>query len=104
MDWLDVFLYKIDLSDIDKFNSFHQKNKIIESLKGIDHYIDKIMKKKDKNYFQRFALISYNLKRFLHLKEKRKTYKKEKMKKIKIYNQLIFLLNNLFIKKIKINY
>ena len=46
MDWLDVFLYKIDLSDIDKFNSFHQKNKIIESLKGIDHYIDKIMKKK----------------------------------------------------------
>ena len=99
MDWLDVFLYKIDLSDIDKFNSFHQKNKIIESLKGIDHYIDKIMKKKDKNYFQLFALISYNLKRFLHLKEKRKTYKKEKMKKIKIYNQLIFLLNNYLSKK-----
>ena len=83
MDWLDIFLYKKDLQDIDKFNSFHQKNKIIESLKGIDHYIDKIMKKKDKNYFQRFALISYNLKRFLHLKEKRKTYKKEKKKKIK---------------------
>ena len=57
------------------------------------------MKKKDKNYFQRFALISYNLKRFLHLKEKRKTYKKEKMKKIKIYNQLIFLLNNYLSKK-----
>ena len=83
MEWLDIFLYKINLCDIDKFNSFHQKNKIIKSLKGIDHYIDKIMNKKDKIYFQKFALVSYNLKRFLHLKEKRKTYKKEKKKKIK---------------------
>lgn len=81
MDWLDIFLYKINLCDIDKFNSFHQKNKIIKSLKGIDHYIDKIMNKKDKIYFQLFALVSYNLKRFLHLKEKRKIYKKIKRRK-----------------------
>ena len=81
MDWLDIFLYKINLCDIDKFNSFHQKNKIIKSLKGIDHYIDKIMNKKDKIYFQKFALVSYNLKRFLHLKEKRKIYKKIKRRK-----------------------
>ena len=58
MDWLDVFLYKIDLSDIDKFNSFHQKNKIIESLKGIDHYIDKIMKKKIKIIFSVLLLLA----------------------------------------------
>lgn len=83
MDWLDIFLYKKDLQDIDKFNSFHQKNKIIESLKGIDHYIDKIMNKKDKIYFQKFALVSYNLKRFIHLKEKRKIYKKIKRRKSK---------------------
>ena len=83
MDWLDIFLYKINLCDIDKFNSFHQKNKIIKSLKGIDHYIDKIMNKKDKIYFQMFALVSYNLKRFLHLKEKRKIYKKIKRRKSK---------------------
>ena len=69
MDWLDIILYK--------------KDKIIESLKGIDHYIDKIMNKKDKIYFQKFALVSYNLKRFIHLKEKRKIYKKIKRRKSK---------------------
>ena len=79
MDWLDIFLYKKDLEDIEKFNSFYQKEKIKESFEGIDLYIDKILYKKDNIYFQCFALISYNLERFLFLKEKRKTKKKKKL-------------------------
>jgi len=79
MDWLDIFLYKKDLEDIEKFNSFYQKERIKESFEGIDHYIDKIIYKKDNIYFQCFALISYNLERFLFLKEKRKTTKKKKL-------------------------
>ena len=79
MDWLDIFLYKKDLEDIEKFNSFYQKEKIKESFEGIDLYIDKILYKKDNIYFQCFALISYNLERFLFLKEKRKTTKKKKL-------------------------
>jgi hypothetical protein len=79
MDWLDIFLYKKDLEDIEKFNSFYQKEKIKESFEGIDLYIDKILYKKDNIYFQCFALISYNLERFLILKEKRKTTKKKKL-------------------------
>ena len=78
MDWLDIFFYKSDLEDIDKLNFFYQKDKIKESFEGIDHYINKIINKKDNIYFQCFALISYNLERFLFLKEKRKTIKKKK--------------------------
>ena len=46
MDWLDIFFYKSDLEDIDKLNFFYQKDKIKESFEGIDHYINKIIKKK----------------------------------------------------------
>ena len=77
-DWLDLLLYKSDLKDFHKYNSFDktQKNKIKVNLERIDKYINKICKKrKDKIYFHCFILIAYNLSRFLILKEKRKKTK-----------------------------
>ena len=73
-DWLEIFLYKKNLEDFDKYNSFDksQKNKIKENLERIDKYINKIYKKnKNKIYFHCFILIAYNLYRFLIIKEKR---------------------------------
>ena len=77
---LEVFLYKRNFEVFHKFNLFNetQRNKIVNSFKGIDNYINKIINKKDKIYFQCFALISYNLKRFLLLKEKRSKKRNKK--------------------------
>ena len=75
-DWLELFLYKKDLNNFDKYNSFDKskKNKIKENLERIDKYTNKIYKKnksKNKIYFHCFILIAYNLYRFIILKEKR---------------------------------
>ena len=81
---LEVFLYKRNFEVFHKFNLFNetQRNKIVNSFKGIDNYINKIINKKDNIYFQCFALFSYNLKRFLLLKKKeaKKETKKENYK------------------------
>ena len=47
-DWLEIFLYKKDLKDFDKYNSFdkEKRNKIKENLGRIDKYIYKIYNKK----------------------------------------------------------
>ena len=74
IDWLEIFLYKKNLEDFDKYNSFDKskKNKIKENLERIDKYINKIYNKnKNKIYFHCFVLIAYNLYRFLIIKEKR---------------------------------
>ena len=83
-DWLEIFLYKKDLRDIDKFNSLNdtKKDMIEKSFERIDKYInDKFINKyfkNDKNYFHCFILIIYNLKRYLINKEARNRTKKEK--------------------------
>ena len=83
-DWLEIFLYKKDLKDIDKFNSLNdtKKDMIEKSFERIDKYINNkyINKffKNDKNYFHCFILIIYNLKRYLINKEARNRIKKEK--------------------------
>ena len=82
-DWLEIFLYKKDLKDIDKFNSLNdtKKDMIEKSFERIDKYInDKYINKffkNDKNYFHCFILIIYNLKRYLINKEARNRTKKE---------------------------
>ena len=82
-DCLEIFLYKKDLKDIDKFNSLNdtKKDMIEKSFERIDKYInDKYINKffkYDKNYFHCFILIIYNLKRYLINKEARNRTKKE---------------------------
>ena len=80
-DWLEIFLYKKDLKDFDKYNSFDniKRNKIKENLERIDKYINKIYNKKNENkiYFHCFVLIAYNLYRYLLLKEKRNKNKND---------------------------
>ena len=62
INWLEIFLYKKNLEDFDKYNSFDKfkKNKI-----------------KNKIYFHCFVLIAYNLYRFLIIKEKRNKSKND---------------------------
>ena len=83
-DCLEIFLYKKDLKDFDKFDLLNntKKDKIEKSFERIDKYInDKFINKyfkNDKNYFHCFILIIYNLKRYLINKEARNRTKKEK--------------------------
>jgi len=80
-DWIEIFLYKKDFKDFDKYILIDKsQQKIIkENLERVDKYINKIYKKhkKDKIYFHCFFLIAYNLYRFLLLKEKRNKNKNE---------------------------
>jgi len=82
-DWLEIFLYKRNMKDFDKYNSINKtkRNKIKENLERIDKYINKIYKN-NIIYFHCFVIIAYNLSRFLILKEKRnKTKIGDKKKK-----------------------
>ena len=87
-DWLEIFLYKIDLKDFDKYNSFDKtkKNIIKENIERIDKYIDKIYKS-DKIYFHCFSLIAYNLNRFLLIKEKRNKNKNEEKENLNSFHE-----------------
>ena len=83
-DWIEIFLYKKDFKDFDKYILIDKsQQKIIkENLERVDKNINKIYKKhkNDKIYFHCFFLIAYNLYRFLLLKEKRnKNQNEEKM-------------------------
>ena len=77
-DLLEIFLYKKDFADFDKYDLIDksQKNKIKENFERIDKYINEIYEN-DKIYFHCFFLIAYNLYRFLLLKEKRNKNKNE---------------------------
>ena len=88
IDWLEIFLYKKDLSELKKFNLLNddKKDKIEKNLERIykyinDKYINKYFKN-DKNYYHCFILIIYNLKRYLINKEARNRNKKEKKEEI----------------------
>ena len=78
-DYLDIFLYKKDLEEFNKFKSLNenQRNKIKDNMIRFDKFINKIYKK-GKIYFHCFSLIIYNLKRFLSLKESRNRNQKDK--------------------------
>ena len=80
-DWLEIFLYKKDLKDFDKYNIFNkvQRNKIKENLERIDKYINKIYKN-NKIYFHCFVLIAYNLNKYLQNKETRNRNEKQEKK------------------------
>ena len=84
IDWLEIFLYKKDLSELKKFSLLNddKKDKIEKNLERVDKYInDKYINKyfkNDKNYYHCFILIIYNLKRYLINKEARNRNKKEK--------------------------
>ena len=88
IDWLEIFLYKKDLSELKKFILLNddKKDKIEKNLERIDKYInDKYINKyfkNDKNYYHCFILIIYNLKRYLINKEARNRNKKEKKEEI----------------------
>ena len=88
IDWLEIFLYKKDLSELKKFNLLNddKKDKIEKNLERVDKYInDKYINKyfkNDKNYYHCFILIIYNLKRYLINKEARNRNKKEKKEEI----------------------
>ena len=81
-DWLEIFLYKRNMKDFDKYNSINKtkRNKIKENLERIDKYINKIYKN-NIIYFHCFVIIAYNLSRFLILKEKRNKTKIDDKKK-----------------------
>ena len=83
IDWLEIFLYKKDLSELKKFNLLNddKKDKIEKNLERVDKYINKYFKN-DKNYYHCFILIIYNLKRYLINKEARNRNKKEKKEEI----------------------
>jgi hypothetical protein len=80
-DWIEIFLYKKDFKDFDKYILIDKsQQKIIkENLERVDKYINKIYKKhkNDKIYFHCFFIIAYNLCRFVLLKEKRNKNKNE---------------------------
>ena len=88
IDWLEIFLYKKDLSELKKFSLLNddKKDKIEKNLERVDKYInDKYINKyfkNDKNYYHCFILIIYNLKRYLINKEARNRNKKEKKEEI----------------------
>lgn len=83
IDWLEIFLYKKDLSELKKFSLLNddKKDKIEKNLERVDKYINKYFKN-DKNYYHCFILIIYNLKRYLINKEARNRNKKEKKEEI----------------------
>ena len=65
-DWLDLFTYKKDLTDFDKFNSLNkiQKHVIKDNLVRIEKHFNKIYNE-DKTYFHIFCLLIYNFRRYL---------------------------------------
>ena len=99
IDWLEIFLYKKDLSELKKFNLLNddKKDKIEKNLERVDKYInDKYINKyfkNDKNYYHCFILIIYNLKRYLINKEARNRNKKEKKEEIEENEELMSLMD-----------
>ena len=77
-DWLEIFIYKKELKDFNKYNLLNENQKIIikGNLVRIDNFLDEIYQE-DKIYFHIFCLLIYNLKRYLTIKESRIRKKKE---------------------------
>ena len=94
-DYFDIFLHKKDLEDLNKYNSLaeNQKEIIKNNIKQIEKYF--CDEKVDKIYFHCLALVAYNLRRLLFMKEirkpKKKSEKNEKREKIDIMNIIEFI-------------
>ena len=75
-DYFDLFLHQKNFEGLNKFDNYNslntdQKEMIKNNLKGIEKYFEK----EDKTNFHCFALVAYNLKRLLFIKEVRKSKK-----------------------------
>ena len=70
-DFLDIFLHQKDFEDLKIYDllSAGQKEMIENYLKRIEKYFED----EDETYFHCFALVAYNLKRLLYIKEIRKS-------------------------------
>ena len=73
-DFFDIFLHQKDFEELKIYDLLNasQKEMIENYLKRIEKYFEN-EDKKDKTYFHCFALVIYNLKRLLFIKEIRKT-------------------------------
>ena len=83
-DWLDIFLYKKELSELKLFNIDNYKIKIIsDSFERIDKLLDEIYNLNfGNNYFSFFVYLIYNYERWFFIKQgrKRKNNKKAEEK------------------------
>ena len=79
-DFFDIFLHQKDFEELKIYDLLNasQKEMIENYLKRIEKYFEN-EDKKDKTYFHCFALVIYNLKRLLFIKEIRKTKIKKKL-------------------------
>ena len=77
-DWLNLFIYKNELKDFDKYNSLdkRQMQTIKDNLDRIDKVFEKIYEE-DKLYFHLFCLLIFNLRRYLTIKENRNRIMRE---------------------------
>ena len=73
-DWLDIFLYKKELSELKLFNIDNYKIKIIsDSFERIDKLLDEIYNLNfGNNYFSSFVYLIYNYERWFLIKQGRK--------------------------------
>ena len=76
-DWIDIFIYKKELNDIDRYigqdkiniimNKFVRANKLIEDIYNL---------KSENNYFSCFLIILYNYERWFFIKQERQKLNK----------------------------
>lgn len=80
-DWIDIFIYKRELTDFD-----NEKNKIImNNLIRVDKLLINIYEEEnDENYFSRFISILYNFERWFFIKKERKTKKTKEISHIEL--------------------
>ena len=73
-DWLDIFIYKKELSELKLFNIDNYKIKIIsDSFERIDKLLDEIYNLNfGNNYFSSFVYLIYNYERWFFIKQGRK--------------------------------
>ena len=83
-NWLDIFIYKIELNDFPTFKSLAHNIKgiIINSLVRIEDFFEELNNQKD-IYFVSFLLLIYNYKRYYMIKRGRKARKNREKSKDK---------------------
>ena len=87
-DWLDIFIYKKELSELKLFNIDNYKIKIIsDSFERIDKLLEEIYNLNfGNNYFSFFVYLIYNYERWFFIKQgrQRRNNKKVEEKRIKM--------------------
>ena len=83
-DFLDVFIYKKELSDITSFNSLkiHEKEIIDKCFVRIENYLQELIDEKDYVFCICFLLLIYNYRRYFSIKKERNKKKVETLKEI----------------------